>query len=54
MKNLIIFSIMLLGMWTILFITSSSSKKASIKFLDFNHTNILKGYGIFAVLLGHV
>lgn len=54
MKNLIIFSIMLLGMWTILFIISSSSKKESIKFLDFNHTNILKGYAILAVLFGHV
>lgn len=54
MKNLVIFSIMLLGIWTALFVRSSSSKKERIKFLDFNHTNILKGYAILAVLFGHV
>lgn len=54
MKSLAIFAIMLFGLWCILFVESSPSKKASIEFLDFNHTSILKGYGIFAVLLGHV
>lgn len=54
MKSLAIFAIMLLGLWCILFVESLLSKKESIEFLDFNHTNILKGYGIFAVLLGHV
>ena len=50
MKSLAIFAIMLLGLWCILFVESLLSKKESIEFLDFNHTNILKGYGIFAVL----
>ncbi len=54
MKNLVIFSFMLLGIWTVLFSGSSSSKKEIIKFLDFNHTNILKGYAILAALFGHV
>lgn len=54
MNNLIIFSLLLLGLWGILFIISLSSKRESIKLLDFNHTNILKGYAIVAVLFGHV
>lgn len=39
MKNVVIFSFMLLVVWTVLFVGSSLSKKKVL-----NHVNILKGY----------
>ncbi len=54
MKNLLLFFIMLLVIWSLLFIICSSAKQEKMEFLDFNHTNIIKGYAILAVLFGHV
>ena len=53
MKSLMLFTSVLFAIWCGLYIYSGKENKITT-FLDMEHTNILKGYAIFFVLVGHV